>query len=257
MANPQLENGYLRIANEIAQHLVKTPLLGAEFQILLFIVTKTYGFNKKKDWISLSQFEKGTGLSRPTVVKSLKNLVIKKLVYKSEKFEFWLNKDWEQWVVKTPLLVKYKDTTSKDTLTNIGKDTLTHKRHKTYTKDKPTFSKEKGLPLKTNKKDMKTINYDTQEEIEERPKSNKRDDVIKLALLFDKMATEELGVKITTPKSYFIVLNAINTHKLKPKGIEKIYQDWFANEKTKKEDKSKLSWCLGKDNINSFKVKYK
>ncbi len=113
------------------------------------------------------------------------------------------------------------------------------------------------IPAKAGLKNMKTFNLDTGEYEEERSKSHKREDCIKLANLFDKMATEELGVTIRTPKSYFIVLNAMNTHNLKEKGIIKIYQDWFANDKTKKEDKSKLSWCLGKDNINSFKVKYK
>ena len=122
----------------------------------------------------------------------------------------------------------------------------------------PAFSGEKGgVLLKNNKKDMKTFNLDTGEYEEDKPKTNKSKEVIALANLFDKMVFEELGVKINTPKSYFIVINAMKQHGLKPKGVQKIYQDWFANEKIKKEDKVKLSWCLGKDNINSFKVRYK
>lgn len=135
MASPQLENGYIRIANEITKQLVNTALLGAEFQILLFILSKTYGYNKKKDWISLTQYELGTGLSRPTVVKALKNLVLKNIIRKSESCVVSFNKDYETWVVKPPLLVKHSDTASKDRLTNIGKAVLTHKRHKTITKD--------------------------------------------------------------------------------------------------------------------------
>ena len=98
------------------------------------------------------------------------------------------------------------------------------------------------------------IDYETGLEIPERPKAHKRQDVISLANLFDKLASDYCKVRIQTPRSYFIVLNAMNTHGLKPKGIQRLYEDWFNNDKVKDQDKVKLSWCLGKDNINSFKV---
>lgn len=135
MANPQTENGFTKIANEIFEELVKTALLGSEFQICFFVIRKTYGFNKKDDRISLTQFEKGTNLSRPTVVKSLKNLVSKNILTRSESLYYKLNKDYETWVVNTALLVKHNDATSKDRFTKIGKDGLTHKRKKKMTKE--------------------------------------------------------------------------------------------------------------------------
>lgn len=57
-----------------------------ELQCLLYIIRRTYGFHKKKDRISLSQFvngittrdgrklDCGAGVSRPCAVESLKNL---------------------------------------------------------------------------------------------------------------------------------------------------------------------------------------
>jgi phage replication O-like protein O len=139
MANPQKENGYTPIANEILEHLVKIPLLGSEFQVLFFIIRKTYGYHKKDDRISLTQFEKGTGLSRPTVVKTLKNLMARNMVVKiylpDENKGYSFVKDHEKWVVKTHLLVKGKWQTSKDVLTETSKDVLTHKRKKDNTKD--------------------------------------------------------------------------------------------------------------------------
>lgn len=42
--------------------------------ILLYIVRKTIGFNKKSDGISLSQFIKSTGISKNTILKSLEGL---------------------------------------------------------------------------------------------------------------------------------------------------------------------------------------
>ena len=109
-----------------------------------------------------------------------------------------------------------------------------------------------GTPLKDKKMD---IDYETGEQINEKPKSNKRDDVIKLAQLFDKLASEYSKRKIITPKSYFIVINAINKHGLKPKGIIKLYEEWFNNSKIKNEDKVNLSFALSASNINAFKVK--
>jgi phage replication O-like protein O len=135
MASPQTENGFTKIANEVFEELVKTALLGAEFQICFFVIRKTYGYNKKEDRISLTQFEKGTNLSRPTVVKSLKNLVAKNVLKRSESLIYKFNKDYETWVVNTALLVKHNDATSKDRFTKIGKDGLTHKRKKKMTKE--------------------------------------------------------------------------------------------------------------------------
>jgi len=155
MANPQKENGFTQIANEIIESLVNTPLLGSEFQITFFVIRKTYGFKKKHDIISLTQFEKATGLSRPTVVKTLKNLLSKGMLVKTPlptgKWAFSFNKDWETWVVKPPLLVKSKGVYSKDALTETSKDALTHKRKKENTKEvasllkkyKPEFIKQK------------------------------------------------------------------------------------------------------------------
>lgn len=110
MANPQTENGYTKIANEILEKLVNTPLLGSEFQVTLFVIRKTYGFNKKHDIISLTQFEKGTGLSRPTIIKTLKNLMARNIVRNiklpKNKIAYRFNKNYDMWTVNTPLLVK-------------------------------------------------------------------------------------------------------------------------------------------------------
>jgi len=50
-------------------------------QCLLFILRKTYGYNKKTDSISLSQFVKATGINRGNTARAIKSLVSKNLVY--------------------------------------------------------------------------------------------------------------------------------------------------------------------------------
>jgi len=136
MASPQKENGYTGIANEILESLVMTRLLGSEFQIVLCIIRKTYGFQKKEDRISLSQFQKDTKISRPTVVKTLKNLLSRSIINKINGL-YSFNKDWEKWGSKGVLTSKGVFTTSgKGVLTKTGKGVLTHKRKKeTITKE--------------------------------------------------------------------------------------------------------------------------
>jgi phage replication O-like protein O len=74
MANPQKENGYTPIANEIMEALARTRIPGEAHQVLDVIIRKTYGFNKKEDGISISQFVEHTGLKPNHVCKALKTL---------------------------------------------------------------------------------------------------------------------------------------------------------------------------------------
>ena len=151
MASPQKENGFTAIANEILEQLVKTSLLGSEYQVLLFLLRKTYGYQKKEDIISLSQYQKGTGLSRPTVVKTLKNLITRRMLVKmylpDSRISFKFNKNYDFWVVNTPKLVKGTWLPSKDVLTESGKDVLTHKRKKETIQKKEASPSDARIPL--------------------------------------------------------------------------------------------------------------
>lgn len=121
MADVQLENGYTKIVNELLDALISAELLGSELQVCLFVIRKTYGYNKTEDEISLTQFEQALRKSRPTIVKAIKNLQlvnILKLVKRGNSRissnTYKLNKDYDSWkLVKIPELVKSKDTTSK------------------------------------------------------------------------------------------------------------------------------------------------
>ena len=102
MANPQKENGYVPIANEIIEALAKFRINGESWQVLLVVLRKTYGWNKKDDEISLTQFQQMTGLKRPNVVRSIKWLVSRKILHSikedtsyATKYKF--NKNFETW----------------------------------------------------------------------------------------------------------------------------------------------------------------
>jgi phage replication O-like protein O len=103
MASPQLEDGYLRIANEIIDALCRYRLPGEEMQCLLVVLRKTYGYGKKEDAISLSQFALITGMKRPNVSRALTGLLSKKILYVIKKDTvktciYTFNKDFTSWI---------------------------------------------------------------------------------------------------------------------------------------------------------------
>jgi hypothetical protein len=152
-------------------------------------------------------------------------------------------------------LIKYSDYQKHNNIQPTTNQQLT--TNKNVKKDKNinthVFAKAKSARLLTNKKNMQTINIETGEYEKEESKT-KRKDIIELAQLFDLMASKVSGKPIKTPRSYFIVLNAINKHKITTDGIKVIFRDWFeGNEKL--ENKVKLSFCLSANNINQWKVK--
>jgi phage replication O-like protein O len=98
MANPQIENGYTKIANELLEALVRTPMRGEVWRIIMFVIRKTYGFNKTCDRISLSQFELGTGMKRINICRVLKEVVVNRLLLKTNN-GYKLNKNYNQWLV--------------------------------------------------------------------------------------------------------------------------------------------------------------
>ena len=96
MASPQLENGYFKIANEIAEALTRTNLSAYQSRILWAIFRKTYGFNKKEDWVSNSQLVELTGIHKQHIWRTLEELKNRNLVTKRGYF-VGFNKDYQQW----------------------------------------------------------------------------------------------------------------------------------------------------------------
>lgn len=139
MAAPQVENGYLKLTNETVEHFCRYRISGEEWMMLMVIFRKTYGWNKKEDEISLSQFARLTGLRKQSCFRAIKKLhqkgVIKKGCGKVVKYSF--EKDYGKWksypkkgtsrqkrvqvvpnivYASYPILSNTKDTTTKDTI---------------------------------------------------------------------------------------------------------------------------------------------
>jgi phage replication O-like protein O len=109
VANPQVENGHVKIANEIIEQLAKINLSNYEWRILMVILRKTYGWNKKIDTISLSQFQEATGITTQHVAVTIKRLVNSNIIIKhngNKIMEYGLQKDYSKWLIKQQPLPK-------------------------------------------------------------------------------------------------------------------------------------------------------
>lgn len=108
VANPQKENGYTAIANEILEALAKIRINGEARQVLDVILRKTYGYHKKQDRISLSQFAKATGLDSKAVCRAITKLTSMDIVIKISSKDgniYVFQKDNDKWspVAKVPV----------------------------------------------------------------------------------------------------------------------------------------------------------
>lgn len=96
--SPQKENGFTPIAHELFEAFYCCKLTEYERCIVMHLWRKTYGWGKKEDWISNSQFSGETGIARSHVTRTLKLLKTKKIVSANGK-KLSVNKRYNEWNV--------------------------------------------------------------------------------------------------------------------------------------------------------------
>lgn len=147
--NPQLEDGYTKIANGLLEDILLADLNKEELKIIFAIIRKTYGWNKKADKISFSQFAEITGIDRRHISRIIKTLLDKGFIERSEaglsKFrkpvhKYWINKkSWHQYGVIA----------GTNAVSIIGTNTVhTKERNKILKKERKSLVDK--LSLKTN-----------------------------------------------------------------------------------------------------------
>ncbi|MEK5378029.1 replication protein [Paenibacillus sp. FSL P2-0173] len=112
MANPQLENGYARIANEIFDNIVKRyhKFNGTQYAIVLAVWRYTYGYGRKDHELAVSFIAEYLEGDLRGVKKELSYLIERKVLvvteeaYGSKSRKIRFNKNYDQWLVgdKTP-----------------------------------------------------------------------------------------------------------------------------------------------------------
>ena len=185
MATPQLENGHVCIANEIQEALCRTRIPGEARQILDCIIRKTYGWNKKEDQISISQYVKMTGMGKSRICQAINKLLSMNIITKKGSAQslftkkgndtvtsYGIQKDFDKWVTlpkkETPKIHVTKNRNVKaQPIEIITCDTLpkTETSNQHYQKQKRDVT-EKGndtLPKTGHTKDTITKNTITKD----------------------------------------------------------------------------------------------
>lgn len=132
---PQVEDGYTRIANELLEAISNShafPVTLRQLRVVLAVIRKTYGFNKKSDRISDSQLAAETGLSRQNVNKAKRELLAMGVLFMYG-HKLGINKHADQWDFtaqpQKDNLRQTRDSVSKSETKSVS-DVATHKRQK-------------------------------------------------------------------------------------------------------------------------------
>ncbi|WP_250489962.1 replication protein [Caballeronia sp. INML2] len=99
----QVEDGFTRIAHGILEALALADLGKRHYKVLMVLLRQTYGYNKKADEISLTQFRDKTGVLPPNVSTAIDELVEMRVIVRTPgKHAFCLavNKSYGQWTGK-------------------------------------------------------------------------------------------------------------------------------------------------------------
>lgn len=81
-ASPQLEDGHIKVANELFDAMLRYPFTARQMKVVLAVMRKTYGFNKKRDDVSASQIATLCGLQRNHVTTTLIELACMNVIFK-------------------------------------------------------------------------------------------------------------------------------------------------------------------------------
>ncbi|MHB1176097.1 MAG: replication protein [Sulfuriferula sp.] len=106
MSNPQTEDGFTRIANELLDAIVQFDFSKRQYAVVLAVIRMTYGYNKKSDALSIWQIAGMTNIDRSHASKAVSELVDMGVLIKSENGRFShgqivpelsLNKHYKKW----------------------------------------------------------------------------------------------------------------------------------------------------------------
>ena len=137
-----LDDGFTRIANELLEAVMRAGLSQHQLLVFMAVMRKTYGFNKKSDWVSNEQLSELTGIL-PHKCSAAKSVLVKRGILTQTGRVIGINKTVSEW---SSLPVKGKEKKpylKKVTLPESGKKSLPESGNAYYpnqvnTKDKHT-----------------------------------------------------------------------------------------------------------------------
>ncbi|EGE4658997.1 replication protein [Salmonella bongori serovar 48:i:- str. 94-0708] len=91
-----LNDGFTRIANEILEAVMHAGLSQHQLLVFMAVMRKTYGFNKKSDWVSNEQLSELTGIL-PHKCSAAKSALVKRGILTQTGRVIGINKTVSEW----------------------------------------------------------------------------------------------------------------------------------------------------------------
>ena len=138
-----LDDGYTRTANALMEAVMLSGLTQHQLLIVIAVWRKTYGYNKKADWIGNDQFAELTGMAA-TKCSTAKNELIRMGVLIQNGRQVGMNKNISEWKTKVNGIGKTFTESVKQTFPKSVKRTLPNQSN---TKDNNTKDKKERSPI--------------------------------------------------------------------------------------------------------------
>lgn len=137
-----LDDGFTRIANELLEAVMRAGLSQHQLLVFMAVMRKTYGFNKKSDWVSNEQLSELTGIL-PHKCSAAKSVLVKRGVLTQTGRVIGINKTVSEWSSLPVKGTEKRPYLKKVTLPESGKKSLPESGNAYYpnqvnTKDKHT-----------------------------------------------------------------------------------------------------------------------
>ncbi|MCS6696781.1 replication protein [Klebsiella pneumoniae subsp. pneumoniae] len=137
-----LDDGFTRIANELLEAVMHAGLSQHQLLVFMAVMRKTYGFNKKADWVSNEQISVLTGIL-PHKCSAAKSALVKRGILTQTGRVIGINKAVSEWSSLPVKGTEKKPYLKKVTLPESGKKSLPESGNSYYpnqvnTKDKHT-----------------------------------------------------------------------------------------------------------------------
>lgn len=137
-----LDDGFTRIANELLEAVMHAGLSQHQLLVFMAVMRKTYGFNKKADWVSNEQISMLTGIL-PHKCSAAKSALVKRGILTQTGRVIGINKAVSEWSSLPVKGTEKRPYLKKVTLPESGKKSLPESGNAYYpnqanTKDKHT-----------------------------------------------------------------------------------------------------------------------
>ncbi|ECT8970348.1 replication protein [Salmonella enterica] len=165
-----LDDGVTRIANEILEAVMHAGLSQHQLLVFMAVMRKTYGFNKKSDWVSNEQLSELTGIL-PHKCSSAKSALVKRGILTQTGRVIGINKTVSEWSSLPVKGTEKKPYLEKVNLPESGKKSLPESGKKSLPESGKKSLPESGngyYPNQVNTKD--TITKDSKDNSNKPPK---------------------------------------------------------------------------------------